>query len=645
MAVKFLSDIGNTLRDIFIPKPLVSAQPWNNAGKPTTAQQLGSMVGIGGPGMNLINGNQIANKAQNYFNPSVSGTNGFWGTPVAKGLGSVQQGVNNYAQNFKPIKIIPDNFARINTGNNVVNTVVNAPRDLGVAVGEGIANAPFRALQSGFRIGNDIVATKRNELKMSPGRFIADISPMAVAMLDVYAPKGAANILEQAGKNTFKNVVKEGAIQGAKLGAAINFFDASTSPEQLDEFSLGKTIAPTATGAIGGLVLGGALSAGGYGANKLISFFTDKNIKAGMKPSEAQKDALGRWHNARGQYAKQIGIKEKNLDYMVPAPDGRTMVLKSRLDSTVPGVMSDLEKINKYLSTREGGFLANEVRAKGGPNAIIEADKASLTRNQNGRMSMNPLETTTNPEMKNVSLRSQEQVSGRGLELTPQPKPQLTQPQLPETSPQRILQKGKLYETIPDPNLSSSPIIPNQITRSEGTPQSSKLSENILPSPKSLESSPTHTTLKPEPQINQTGRMSLKQDQQPFDTIIQQAREQIGKSSEKPDRNLKQTFSDLYTQWVDRYNPIIKASQRAKDVIKIKGAELRPEYDPEVLVRRLTGAGGIADARFRRELEPIIKQVDGFKIDKTDLDTYLANKRIAGFGQAGRDIYGADPAK
>lgn len=139
--------------------------------------------------------------------------------------------------------------------------------------------------------------------------------------------------------------------------------------------------------------------------------------------------------------------------------------------------------------------------------------------------------------------------------------------------------------------------------------------------------------------------ISTKQNQQALENIITEGRKQIGTTKPEGNKPIRQIINDAYTQWVDRYNPIIKASQKAKSVIKSQGAALRPEYDPEYLVRRLTGAGGIADARFRNELKPIIDQVDTLKIPKADLDVYLANKRIAGFGQVGREVYGADPNK
>lgn len=131
-----------------------------------------------------------------------------------------------------------------------------------------------------------------------------------------------------------------------------------------------------------------------------------------------------------------------------------------------------------------------------------------------------------------------------------------------------------------------------------------------------------------------------------LDEIIDDGKKEIKSGAIEQDKKpIKQIVDDLYTQWIDRYNPIIKASRTAKEVLGKQKASLRPEYDPEVLVRRLTGAGGIADARFQNELKPIIDTVDNLKIDKSDLDVYLANRRIAGFGKVGRDVYGADPKK
>lgn len=127
--------------------------------------------------------------------------------------------------------------------------------------------------------------------------------------------------------------------------------------------------------------------------------------------------------------------------------------------------------------------------------------------------------------------------------------------------------------------------------------------------------------------------------------IIQQAKSDIGVPPEDAKKSVGQVLKDTYTQWVNRYAPIERASAQAKKVLKIQGAELRPEYDPVYTTRRLTGAGGIADARYQTELKPIIKEIDDLGIEKSDMDVYLAHKRMAGFGDVGREIYGTDPAK
>lgn len=127
--------------------------------------------------------------------------------------------------------------------------------------------------------------------------------------------------------------------------------------------------------------------------------------------------------------------------------------------------------------------------------------------------------------------------------------------------------------------------------------------------------------------------------------IISEGRKSIGSAEERPGKNIKQTFDDIYTHWIDRYNPIGKASKAVKTYLKSKGAELRPEHDPEYLVRRLTGAGGIADYRFKSELNPVLKEMENTGIEKLDMDAYLAHNRMLGFDEAGRDVYGVDPVK
>lgn len=131
----------------------------------------------------------------------------------------------------------------------------------------------------------------------------------------------------------------------------------------------------------------------------------------------------------------------------------------------------------------------------------------------------------------------------------------------------------------------------------------------------------------------------------PVDNIIAEGRKSIGVSVPDQKKSLKEIINDLRTDWIDRYYPISQVSQKAKYTLKAQNASLRPEYDPEILVRRLTGASGIADYQYQTKLKPIIEQIDSLGIPKIDLDTYLAHNRMAGFGDIGREVYGVDPAK
>lgn len=204
----------------------------------------------------------------------------------------------------------------------------------------------------------------------------------------------------------------------------------------------------------------------------------------------------------------------------------------------------------------------------------------------------------------------------------------------------RDINKDKIRGTLPtsaqQPIGDTTKGVENTLgaTQRQGLP--TKVSE-ILPS------FSVRKQQQPLSQMPQKLRINRSQSEETLDTIISQGRKQIGGRKEEPITSFKQSVDNLYTQWVDRYNPIVKASQKAKGTLRLKGALLRPEHDPEYLVRRLTGAGGIADQKFRTELEPVLKQVEKAGIPKIDMDAYLANKRISGFGKIGRGVYGADP--
>jgi len=145
--------------------------------------------------------------------------------------------------------------------------------------------------------------------------------------------------------------------------------------------------------------------------------------------------------------------------------------------------------------------------------------------------------------------------------------------------------------------------------------------------------------------LSQTKQIRGRDKVESYDDIISRARKQIGSQPKDPKLTVKQQLDNFYTQWVDRYNPFTRAAKKAQKALDTKKAVLLPQNNPEYLVRRLTGAGGIADYRFKTELQPVLKEIETAGISKADMDVYLANKRMAGFGTVERTVYGSDPVE
>lgn len=186
---------------------------------------------------------------------------------------------------------------------------------------------------------------------------------------------------------------------------------------------------------------------------------------------------------------------------------------------------------------------------------------------------------------------------------------------------------------IDTPKLSVEPTTPTNTKQIEQPlALQTKTSEALSPSL----TQPTSSQTLPS---SQTQSVNQKLSQ-PLESIISNAKKEIGGIKDEPKTSLKKLAEDTYTQWVDRFNPITKASDQAKATLKTQGAMLRPENDPTYLVRRLTGAGGIADTRYKTELKPIIDTMDSLKIDKGDLDVYLKARRDLGLSDRG--IIGSD---
>jgi len=144
--------------------------------------------------------------------------------------------------------------------------------------------------------------------------------------------------------------------------------------------------------------------------------------------------------------------------------------------------------------------------------------------------------------------------------------------------------------------------------------------------------------------LQQPGKTGLRVRPQDMssqsDDILESGYSEIGSLAQKPKKTLTQHFDEFYTNWVDKFNPIVKAAESAEGALKAKGAQLMPAHNPRYTLKRFLGMGGIAEHRYEKELKPILSKLDEFQIPQKDIDLYLKARRDINLG--GRGIKGSD---
>lgn len=124
------------------------------------------------------------------------------------------------------------------------------------------------------------------------------------------------------------------------------------------------------------------------------------------------------------------------------------------------------------------------------------------------------------------------------------------------------------------------------------------------------------------------------------DAVISEARQQIKPGINEKVTSLKQTARNFYTDWVNRFQPVEDVAALAE---KNTNSSIRPEFNPKYQLKRLMGAGGVAELRQQKVLNPILDELGD--IPKADFDVFLKAKRDLGFASIGRDIKGSDAQK
>lgn len=122
--------------------------------------------------------------------------------------------------------------------------------------------------------------------------------------------------------------------------------------------------------------------------------------------------------------------------------------------------------------------------------------------------------------------------------------------------------------------------------------------------------------------------------------ILKSGYREIGTLTKPAAKPFKARIDEIYTNWVDRFNPINQLVDVAEGVAKNKGFSIRPEFNPKFQIKRFLGMSGIAQQQIDSELKPILNQLDQFKIPQQDIDLYLKSRRDINLGQRG--IKGSD---
>lgn len=117
------------------------------------------------------------------------------------------------------------------------------------------------------------------------------------------------------------------------------------------------------------------------------------------------------------------------------------------------------------------------------------------------------------------------------------------------------------------------------------------------------------------------------------DDVLKTAKGEIQSVRDAGKTPFKQTVKDFYTDWVNRFQPI----EDVADLVG-KNTNIPSSQDPRYLLKRLMGAGGVAEYRHKKVLQPILDELGD--INKGDFDVFLKAKRDMELAQRG--IKGSD---
>lgn len=303
---------------------------------------------------NVIN---IPQNVSNYFNPMKSGLQGFWGTPIAKGLADAQQFIESPAPynpipsfNIKQNETLPSKIGKtianipIGIGNVIVGQGIMSPiSDVAQMVGRGVGGRePLQYIQakSGpYRLGIRAASLANPDISQQYGipqgakQFFGDVAQTALPIASAYTggkvfglgPQAAESATAQGLIDTLKQGVSTGAKYGGVFGLLQGIQDARNIKNNAQYF--GQIGSETAGSAIVGGAAGGAISGAGYTygtiRNNLVNLLKGKlnvnDVEANQKVDQFLRDELGRFTGMKPvQKTEYIPVKEggKIVDYI-----------------------------------------------------------------------------------------------------------------------------------------------------------------------------------------------------------------------------------------------------------------------------------------------------------------------------------------
>lgn len=307
----------------------------------------------------------LLKKATGYFNPTKSGTDGFWGSKAAQTLAKAQR----FIESPKSFKVLPTATVRptdkfipkaaktlYNLPADIVNSIVgkgvlNVASDVGQSVGRTIGGRELPQYQDlksspakiGYQVSGKLNPSRIKDLNipMTAQETIANIAGAAEAPINAYTGGKTfgigKNAVAHATEKTFASLLKKIprlALEGAKMGGTaglLSGLDQGRDAENIvEQFKQGGKTA--AQGAVAGAVLSPLASVAGYGINKML-------------PGKMKVKAT----------------PEEPVDMVTYASDISTKDIPKEVIAKANGMKSILKKIDKgEEAIRRGGWGKNK---------------------------------------------------------------------------------------------------------------------------------------------------------------------------------------------------------------------------------------------------------------------------------------------